>query len=514
MEDSRGVLPKLPGDFDPSTINVVRGSTANAFLGALRKLDEKDGLDSSQPHPYWDQFETWPAVIVGLNQVGGDESGYNPGSIVPAMYWVRKQYIGAGLTADAPNFYNAQDDPTQWYPATNVLEMLSGTNAVQIGQPVLIMAYIDRGVTNRFRYLFIADRPVAWIKITSPQPYTSGGSYSGGGGYYNSSLVTGAPVKNDPTTNLIAPISPNETVGPANAILAVNWAEANLGDPASHWVPCNSNDGQVQDPFVPAWFIGYSNEETPRPVYRFYYPKPGLEVMQIVGNVHASTPSNGRYTAYILSGNVSIPDPAVTFTAWNQPEPGTAVQTSGGTYVYWCNTFEGGPNNGASSPTQGVVYGTEADPSGGSGRWVTGTFKGMTTNGYPVYYGDTSPSQTTFAGFALVVSGTGGDYETRPSFIYDVGPFDPTNSGVTAGIWASGVAPYVGRDNHADAPNGPMAAGYGPCLCYIDDYGQIQLWDAYEYPTGITEAVTIVDATPTTFDFQYIDGRVATLTES
>lgn len=399
------VLPKLD-DFDTNTIGPLRGAHGQQLVEALRKLDRAQASDSSGPHPYWDLVETWPGIIVGLWGTPADESGNMPAVPNPAMYCVQKCYVGSGLTSDPIKFYPALDDPNKFYPATNVLELLSGTNQVQIGQPVLVFSYIDRGVTNRKRYLFIADRPIAWISITSPQPPTAvTPTYTGGGAYYNASLVSGSPVTNDPTISLIAPISPNESVGPTNQICAVNCAEANLGDPPTHSVQCPV--------FAPAWLIGYTNETVastppgPRPVYRFFIPRPGpvdASIIQPLGSIGGV--SAGRYEVSVMLGSVVGLDPATNF---HGTDPGT--QYPNAYNAYWTDVYEGGS---ASNGTTIML----------SGAFVRGSFVGMAMDGKPAFYGSSAPSGTTFRINLTPNGGVQGTSSAQATWAYDGYCFD------------------------------------------------------------------------------------------
>lgn len=391
-------LPKLD-DFDTTAVGPITGKHGQQIIDALRILDNQAGYDSSMPHPYWDMLETWPAIVVGLNAKPGESESDLP-VVQPAMYWVRKQYIGSGLTADSVNLYNALDDPTMFYPATNVLEMLDGTNTVKMGQPVLILVYIDRGVTNRKRYLFIADRPVAWIKITSAMgPASAGTPHVGGGAWYNARSVTGVPVTIDPTTDLVAPIAPSETVAASDNLLAMNWAESNFGDPPSHWVQCPA--------FVPAWLIGYSNESPPRPAYRFYVPRPGMidgVVLAVLGSSGGG--GAGRYQIGVMLGSVAGLDQTTNF---HGTDPGTRYP---GSYnAYWTDVYEGGSgSNGTNIITVG--------------SFIRGSFVGMATDGTPVFYGSSAPSGALFRVKLVQNGGSQGTASAAATWTYDVWVFD------------------------------------------------------------------------------------------
>lgn len=449
----QGVLPKLE-DFNPQTIGPFSGAHGQQIIDALRKLDEKDGHDSAQPHPYWDFQEVFPATVVALNH---ELNGSQVGDVIPSMYWVRKCFIQGGATAEPLVLPPATDDQTQWYPATNILELGLQTSNVGIGQPVLVYAYVDRGIANRKRYIFVADRPVLWMKITSAMaPYIAGPPPLGSGGWYNARSVAKAPVTLDPITNLVAPISPNEEVASTDDILACNWYEANLGNPPTHVVQCPT--------FAPGWLIGYSDETVPRPVYRFYVPRPGSVPLQLASGYTTATAS-GRYYGRVMLGAVAGQTLAVLDALqWQGQDNGTLFPPFPAPLVMWCNFKEAGSGSIAPPNSTFLMAGS---------RWVMGTFEGVTSDGVAVYYGD-SLSYETFTIKITSVSGTGGDYTTPASYLYDCLLMD----GV--GGFGSGLAPLVGRG--AGAPVGPFQPGAGYGLGYLDANGTPGLFCAFEQP--------------------------------
>lgn len=492
------VLGKLD-DFDTQSVGPLSGAHGQQLVDALRKLDRKSELDSSQPHPGWDMVETWPAIVVGLNTVPNQALAANPVLTEPAMYWVRKQYVGSGQTVDPVNLYNALDDANMFYPATNVAELLSGTTNVQMGQPVLVFSYIDRGVTNRKRYLFITDRPTLYLKITTAMPSASMGSFIGGGGFYNARSVTKQCVQVDPTVagGLIAPCSPNEEVAGTDDVLAENWAEANLGDPGSHWVQ--------PDTFAPAWLVSYSNETPPRPVYRFYSPRPGPQAMLI----NISTPSGfgattiafgtGRYAARPMTGNAVNPDATTDF---DFDDPGTNGGSNGSMpYAIWQNMAE------CRSAAPAVGFPTHSLQGRSAKPYVIGWFMGMTvltidavSTPVPVYYGWAMCS--VFSADLYCNPGTGsygddGTNTTQPTYAYDIYADGLVSAAgyQLAAAGAMGTSPEWQRQ--VNSPVGhffPATKG----LVEITATGQIRLITCNEQPNGFTGS--FMDVALTVYD--------------
>lgn len=447
-------------DFDTQANGLLKGAHGQQIIDAIRALNNQEGYDTSKPHPYWDFAEMWPGVIVGTWH---EVTKYTVGAVQPAQYCVRKCYVGGAKTEAPLRIYNATDDPKQYYCATNLLENGAFTNQVQPGTQILVIALIDRGITNRKRYVFLADRPVLWMKITSAiDPSTVGPPPLGGGGYYNARSVAKAPVTLDPTTNLIAPISPNETVASTDDILAVNWYEANLGNPPSHIVQCPT--------FVPGWLIGYSNETTPRPVYRFYIPKSGIASLSIgfpgsfSGEVVAL--GTGRYYAAVMLGSALNQDVTTPFGTDNGTDYGVT-----GTCI-WQNQAEALQPALAFSPHAMIAFGRDS--------MVTGNFEGstlVTISGVPtiipVYYG-----WATLALFPVDVYAVSGTGTVVDPFVYDV--------------YAYGSLP--------PDPNYKLAAGQTPterpfpaCAVTAATHGMawqrnggvgVSLWFVYEQPSG------------------------------
>jgi hypothetical protein len=416
MPEQNFDLPQFPGN-EPITREELR-ELSRRLQNLSNDVASRYTRDGSIGAGDRFTISIFPAQVQGVfaqpSQSASDQApGPNPQS---AQYACVRTVTDAGLTSTSL-WHSSPDglqgilpqtqgtvNPQAGIIATNLAELDQNGNPtgnfVQPGQQVLVAALWNRGSVggisasspsqnNAPLYMFWFFPTVAWIKIESAQPYYSEGSYSGGGGYYNATLVTGAPVTIDPTTDLVAPISPNETLGTANAILAMNWAEANLGDPASHTVECPT--------FVPAWLIGYSNETPSRPVYRFYVPLPGPVTLKITG-VYGSAIGGGggaRYKAEIQLGNVYRLD---TATNYKLADPGTAFP--GSANAVWVNVFEGGS-------------GTDGTNVVGVGAAVRGSYVGISSSALPVFYGSSAPTGTTFVVNLSVDGGT-----STPNFKY------------------------------------------------------------------------------------------------
>lgn len=199
------------------------------------------------------------------------------------------EIVTATNLAELPTDPNG--DPGKPYPNG------MGTHTITQGTRVWLWGVPVEWDPTILRWVFFTCPPTAWIKLTSAAT---------GGGFYNARLLTGSPQTIDPTTNLVIPFSPNETIPSTDNILAENCLEANLGAPPSHW--CTP-----LPMFVPAWPIGASNESTPRPAYRFALPPPPGPAVALITSPQGYA---GKYNGTIYlppttddgTGDLTMPD--------------------------------------------------------------------------------------------------------------------------------------------------------------------------------------------------------------
>lgn len=276
----------------------------------------------------------WYGIITNKGPNG--ESDFTAESN-PGVYWVKVCYIVSGLTADTIKLSKQSSPPNPNYdgtgaatpcfptvvPACNLQEATAGSRTLATDGSVYVHVWENQDVQPFpcTRNVFEVAPGQAWIKLTSIIGPASLSSPNGGGGFYNARLVTGLPVTIAPTLDLEIPTNPAEKVPTTDNILAENSLEANLGNPPSHWVPLPS--------FVPAWYVGQSNETPPRPVYRFEYPNPGSSVtVKITGIRQVSGPpiaGGGRYNCRVLTGRAAGVDPD---TDLDLPDTGETVPGS------------------------------------------------------------------------------------------------------------------------------------------------------------------------------------------
>lgn len=394
-------------------------------------------------------FYFYPAAWIKITTPMPDSGGMGGGG-----YYNARSVIGAPVTIDpstdlvAPQFpnevVNASDDilaenwseanlgdpPSHWVPANKFVKAtFVGYSNETAPRPV-------------FRFSF--EQPIVWLKLIAPVPPNSvGPPPTGGGGYYEAQIVNGVPVTIDPTTDLVAPINPSEVVTSTNptAALAVNWAEANLGNPPSHWVQTSGYGGSAHEGvFVPAWHIGLSNETVPRPVYRFYIPRPGPVPIKIQPGLNYGS---GRYYGATMAGTaVSVSLPA-DFKSPQNPDNGTSFPGANEQRVAWCNTLESGNTIAPNTWLLGNL-----DSGGGTETsLVLGVFQGMgidTNNAnalIPIYYGTAPPTFCMFPVFCEQYAGSDGTPISGPTYTYLCSMFTGIIGGGTLNNSVA-VAPY------------------------------------------------------------------------
>lgn len=204
-------------------------------------------------------------------------------------YWIKRILIfGSGPNAAVAAGYDTLDEsvPAQGstpgkidvFTAINLPEMIvQQTNQATHGLPtnetfvVEVFGWWDVGNPQNKHYFFSACPAVAWMQITSTAT---------GAGYYNGKLLTGPPQTLDPTVNLVTPINPYESISMTENVVGQNIAETNLTVPSG----CDPSHWATLPQVVEAWYIGMSNESTPRPTYRFSLFPSGIFVVKLSQN--------------------------------------------------------------------------------------------------------------------------------------------------------------------------------------------------------------------------------------
>lgn len=480
---------ELP-DFKPGPPFLLKSESGKQIVGAIRKLDARDGYDTSKPLEY-EVVEIFGGVVTSIHYPSTVKPSDDPPIPTPAMYWVRRTFIGSGNTDDPVVTYAATDDSLQLYPTTNLEEIDKATNILPLGQNVMMFAVLDRSQPVRKRYVCIGVPKWVWAQVGQPIPSSSGGSFTGGGGFYSGRLLHGSPLKIDPSTDLVIPYNPSESGpylnpsgdAPYNVLLE-NTAESNLGDPPSHWVPTYAatatNRQGFTGPIVPCQYIGVSEETTPRPAYRFFYPRPGMVAIKISSGFSGA--GAGRYEGVIVSGSaVAATGPLVL------PDPGSDTTNTGPASAtlncVWCNLEEAGPNAGSGGFT------LQSRVTRMTNAFVCGFYFGTVLRSgllLPCYYGVASPGFTLFPVALNVNTGSGGAGATPITFTYDL----------LANFHYTLAPPYYYATNQTPAFRsfsvGPAtAAAWG--LASIDVDGTIKLWYAFEDRTGVTGTFSFLD---------------------
>lgn len=347
--------------------------------------------------------------------------------------------------------------------ATNYAETDDSQNAfsnnVPQGQDVICFAFWNRSIATPGQgnqtpqttytgiplYVFYwKPKEIAWVKITTAMPYAS--SPNGGGGWYNCTILKGSPTDLNPTFDVVIPDT-GETVSADDAGLAQNTAEANLGNPAVGWVP--------REEWVLATYIGMSAEATPRPTYRFDYPRQVYTLKIITPQGSVGGGGSGSYLAYVGQGRVSVAQNA----NFRVPDPN---QVFAGPAVIWRNLDEAGAANDGSNTIA-------------SNTLVFGYLEGYDSSmpAQAIYYGTAEPSGTTFLCNLTLNGGTDGNATAPATWGYD------GTTQVGGNYLFTAQSPLVAR------PNGRASqANYG--LAYIKGDSTIGLAQAYEIYEGIS----------------------------
>lgn len=344
-------MSQIPQSYTRAGPLIPRGERLQEPIDAIREiwayLASLDGREAFYPQERFQATIISGFPVAQTNSLGSGVpmSGNSP-DYTDARYCVVRVLTYQSNVNDLPPLGVDQDSTNTgvadatYVTATNLAEILGGNGHIlptNGSLTVEVFGVWDVGNPQQKHYYFCTMPAVAWIKLTSVMPPASLGSPTvGGGGFYNARLMTGSPMTIDPKTDLVMPFSPAEAIPSTDNILAENCIEANLGDPAVHFVrdlPC----------FVPAWWIGLSKESTPRPVYRFAYPRiDRWHTLKITGYFGGSGGTGGaRYKAVLVTGwldgtpsasaNMSLPDSGETVgttTVCYESDPENAITQS------------------------------------------------------------------------------------------------------------------------------------------------------------------------------------------
>lgn len=439
-------------------------SRLNAMLPSLRSVryvqgggdtsvtQTDTGTSISTPTP--------PDVIshfLGLVTNSGPNGEPDFTSKAPGAYWVKVcQILGPGnpFYLSQVKYSTSAPAPPNIFSVTNVAEVTQSTTKLansgsrtlptDSSRMVHVWAFLD--ATQVVRYVMDECPPQAWIYIDTIMPPASSGSPNGGGGFYNAKLLTGSPVTISPLGDVVIPTFPNEALPATDNVLGQNSLEANLGNPPSHWVPLGC--------YVPAWYVGMSNESPPRPVYRFAYPVPGPVSVKIISTnaYYTGGIGAGRYAGSIGTGRVA----GISKTSNFRP-PDTGLTYSGTANCVLTDIYEGGS---AAAGTAVIA----------NGSIVHAFFVGYDSENptVPVLYFSSAPTGTLFI---VNLTQDGGSDGTNTA------PNTYTYTGTSLG----GATLFKTAIQARGIPNGSMVpAPLG--TAYIDLTGAIILAEAWETP--------------------------------
>lgn len=537
-------MSQIPQSYTRAGPLIPRGDRLQEPIDAIREiwayLASLDGREAFYPQERFQATIISGFPVAQTNSLGSGVpmSGNSP-DYTDARYCVVRVLTYQSNVNDLPPLGVDQDSTNSgiadatYVTATNLAEILGGNGHIlptNGSLTVEVFGVWDVGNPQQKHYYFCTMPAVAWLCPTSPIPSASLGSYTGGGGYYNGEILTGSPVAIDPTTDLVIPLKGELLPAPPTyTVLAENSAECNQGDPPTHWVPCGSTfinasnqtfGGAPATSLIPAYYVGISNESTPRPVYRFFYPRPGPTTLIIGGSgiISGGGFGTGRYQCAILQGSGVKVDVTLPFTlsgipTTGTPDTGTAIPSSGSTYGpfgIFCNLFEAGPEAAVSTPTHLLRVGSP----------VVGFFAGMAaavnsgvTQLVPMYYGHAAPAGTLIPVLLSQVSGSDGTSTSSPTYTYSGSIYFPAITGIDK--WSTGsntMQPLV-----RNGTGGPGWYGsYYPAqfgLAFCDCKGAYTLWYAFEQPNGYTGTIVSRNSTnTTTITLTAVNGRIETVT--